>query len=575
MNILGISAFVHDSAACLIKDEKLVANVEEERFNRTKHSRDFPIHSIEYVLNCGGVKISEVDVIAFNWNPYVSLLNELAKFALVPITYYKVYKYSNPPKNFRSIIASLKLRRTINKHFPHQFNGRIVWVDHHLAHAASSYYLAPFCLQNADVIVVDGHGDDCSASVCSVEDHHLRLRWKVPIFHSLGILYTNFTHFLGFNDYEEGKTMALASYGKDTYKSLFQKIIKLKPEGRYTIADPKKYLALWPYLNNSLEDELGKKRDKDDPLEQRHFDIAYSMQNRITEAILHMVRDVADMTGNKKLALSGGLFLNCNINRELVLNSGYEEIFVPPFTSDTGGAVGAGLYAAFQCFSKIPEKVTSFSPFLGPEYNDAEILAILRKHSIAYKKNDTPWIKAAEYLRDNMIIGWFQGRMECGPRALGNRSILANPFSRNLKDYLNIQVKRREYFRPFGAITTTDAALKYFDLQLPVPEISRYMLLTAHVKPEYKDCLPGVTHVDGTTRIQVVTDEWNRDIYRLLVEFEKLTGYAVLINTSFNLQEPIVCSPEDALSCYKATKVDALFIGNYQVVADRCYRTIL
>jgi len=543
----------------------LVANVEEERFNRIKHTDVFPIQSIKYALDTGGIGMSDVDAIAFNWNPYKSLVAEVIKFALVPITYCKVYKHTNPPKSFRSITASFKLRKTINEHFPDQFRGQIVWVDHHLAHAASCYYLATFSSQNADVIIVDAHGDDCSASVYSVKDHHFHLRWKVPIFHSLGILYTNFTNFLGFKDFEEGKTMALASYGRDTYKNLFQAILKLQPEGLYCITNPKKYLALWSYMNGSLEKELGKKRNYGAPLEQRHFDIACSMQNRIKEAILHMVRHVAAVSGNKNLALSGGIFLNCDINRELILNSGYEHIFIPPFTSDTGGAVGAGLYAAFPYFNKIPEKVTSFSPFLGPKYNDAEILAILRKHSIAYKKNETPWIKAAEYLRDNMIIGWFQGRMECGPRALGNRSILANPFSRNLKDYLNLQVKRRESFRPFGAITTTDAAIKYFNLQLPVPEISRYMLLTAPVKPEYKDCLPGVTHVDGTTRIQVVTYEWNRDIYRLLVEFEKLTGYAVLINTSFNLQEPIVCSPEDALSCYKATKLDALFIGNYQI----------
>jgi carbamoyltransferase len=318
-------------------------------------------------------------------------------------------------------------------------------------------------------------------------------------------------------------------------------------------------------MDNTLEDELGKKRERVEPLEQRHFDIAFSMQNRIKEAIIHMVRHVAAMTGHKKLALSGGLFLNCDINRELTLNSGYEEIFVPPFTSDTGGAAGAGLYTAFQYFNRNPEGIKTFSPYLGPEYNDTEILAAIKKHNIKYVRNDSPWIKAAEYLRDNKIIGWFQGRMECGPRALGNRSILANPFSLDLKNHLNLHVKRREYFRPFGAITTDDAAFRYFDMPSPLSQITRYMLLTVPVKSEYKNVLSGVTHIDGTTRIQVVTEEWNRDIYRLLMEFEKLTGYAVLINTSFNRQAPIVCSPEDALNSYKATQLDALFMGNYQI----------
>jgi len=565
MNILGISSFVHDSAACLIKHGELVANVEEERFNRTKHTDVFPIQSIKYVLDAGGIEMSEVDAIAFNWNPYKSLIAEIIKFALVPITYYKVYRNTNPPKNFRSIAATFKLRKIINKYFPNQFKGQIVWVDHHLAHVASCYYLSPFSSQNADVIIIDAHGDDCSASVYSVKDQQLHLRWKIPIFHSLGIIYTNFTNFLGFKDFEEGKTMALASYGRDTYKNLFQAIIELQPKGRWRITDQKKYLALWSYMNGKLEKELGKKRNGGEPLEQRHFDIACSMQNCIKEAILHMIRYVAASSGNKNLALSGGIFLNCDINREITLHSGYEQIFIPPFASDTGGAVGAGLYAAFPSLEIIPEDKKTFSPYLGPEYKNEEILTAIKKHPVTYTKLKYPWKKAAEYLRDNKIIGWFQGRMEAGPRALGNRSILANPFSNEIKDHLNLKVKGREYFRPFGPITTANAALKYFDLRAPLPELTHYMLLTVDVRPEYRKKLPGITHVDGTARIQVVTEEFNADIYCLLVEFEKLTGYAVLINTSFNRHAPIVCSPEDALNCYQATKLDALFIRNYLV----------
>lgn len=565
MNVLGLSSFVHDSAACLIKHGELVANVEEERFNRIKHTDVFPVQSIKYVLDAGGIGMSEIDTIAFNWNPYKSLIAEITKFALVPITYYKVYRNTNPPKNFRSIASTFKLRKIINKHFPNQFKGKIVWVDHHLAHVASCYYLSPFSSQNADVIIVDAHGEDCSASVYSVKDQQLHLLWKVPIFHSLGIIYTNFTIFLGFKDFEEGKTMALASYGRDAYKNLFHAIIELQPKGCYSITDQKKYLALWSYMNGKLEKELGKKRNEGEPLEQRHFDIACSMQNRIKEAILHMVRHVAALSGNKNLALSGGIFLNCDINREITLHSVYEQIFIPPFASDTGGAVGAGLYAAFPSLKKILEDKKFFSPYLGPEYKNENILTIIKKYPVTYTKLEHPWKKAAEYLKDNKIIGWFQGRMEAGPRALGNRSILATPFSREIKDRLNLKVKGREYFRPFGPITTVDAALKYFDLQPPLSELTRYMLLTVDVRPEYRNRLPGITHVDGTARIQVVTEELNPDIYRLLVEFEKLTGYAVLINTSFNRHAPIVCSPEDALDCYQAARLDVLFMGNYQV----------
>lgn len=300
--------------------------------------------------------MSAVDVIAFNWNPYKSLIAEIIKFALVPITYYKVYRHAKPPKNFRSIAATFKLRKKIDAHFPDQFKGQIIWVDHHLAHVASCYYLSPFSAQNADVIIIDAHGDDCSASVFSVKDHRLHLLWKIPIFHSLGILYTNFTKFLGFKDFEEGKTMALASYGRDNYKNLFQEIIELQPKGRYRITDQKKYLALWSYMNGTLEKELGKKRNEGEPLEQRHFDIAHSMQNRIKEVILHIIRYMVSLSGNKNLALSGGIFLNCDINRAVTLQSGYEKIFIPPFASDTGGAIGAGLYAAFQSIKNISKK---------------------------------------------------------------------------------------------------------------------------------------------------------------------------------------------------------------------------
>jgi len=359
--------------------------------------------------------------------------------------------------------------------------------------------------------------------------------------------------------------MALASYGRDNYKNLFQEIIELQPKGRYRITDQKKYLALCSYMNGTLEKELGKKRNEGEPLEQRHFDIAYSMQNRIKEAIMHMVRYVATLSENKNLALSGGIFLNCDINREIILHSGYEKIFIPPFTSDTGGAVGAGLYAAFHSLKNIPENKKVFSPYLGPEYKNEEIFTIIKKHSVSYTKLEYPWKKAGEYLRDNKIVGWFQGRVEAGPRALGNRSILANPFSRETRDRLNLKIKGREYFRPLGPIATADAALKYFDLQSPLPELTQYMLLTVGVLPEYREKLPGITHIDGTARIQVVTEEFNPEIYRLLVEFEKLTGYAVLINTSFNRHAPIVCSPEDALNCYQAAQLDALFIGDYQV----------
>lgn len=564
LNILGISAFVHDSAACLIQDGKLVANVEEERFNRIKHTDEFPVHSVNYVLAKGGIQLADVDVIAFNWNPYKSLFSEILKFILFPPIYFKIMKYNKPPKNFKSIFASIKLKNAFQKTFPNQFKGKLVWVDHHLAHAASSYYLSPFNQEDADVIVVDGHGDNCSASVFSVKRNRFKLKRTIPIYDSLGILYTNFTNYLGFEDYQEGKTMALASYGQNTFQDVFQKIIGLRTDGSWKILD-KTYLGLWNYLENRLDKDLGEKRGNNEPLAQRHFDIACSMQQRIKEAILHLIRHVSASSGNTNLALCGGVFLNCDINKEILETEAHGQVFIPPFTSDTGGAAGAALHTAYVHCKEAPEQMPYFSPYLGPEYSNDEVLKVLQDKQRGFQFAEQPWNLAAEDLQNGKVIGWFQGRMECGPRALGNRSILANPTSVDIREYLNTTIKNREFFRPFAPIATAAAALKFFDLREPLSSLTRYMLVTTTVKQEYREKLPGITHVDGTARIQIVTEEWNPGIYRLLLAFEKLSGYAVLINTSFNRHEPIVCSPTDALNCFEKSQLDSLFIGNYLV----------
>ena len=508
--------------------------------------------------------MADVDVIAYNWNPYRSAVVEAIKLVIAPIIYYKILKYTRPPKNFRSITASLRLKKTINRIYPGAFRGRIIHVSHHLAHAASSYYLAPFNRLDADVIVADGHGEDCSTSIFSVKDNTFELKWKAPIWNSLGILYTTFTNFLGFDNYQEGKTMALASFGRDTFREQFQRIIELGADGEYSIPN-QKYLGLWYYGENGLGREFGAKRERGEPLEQRHFDIAFSMQNRIKEAVLHMVRHAPAVSGHENLCLSGGLFLNCDINSEILQSGAYRNVFVSPFPSDSGGAAGAALYAAFVRCGETVEEIPCFSPYLGPEYSEAEIVTALEKKGRAYRNVEKPWEEAAKALDGEKIIGWFQGRMECGPRALGNRSILASPLSPGISSYLNSEVKKREYFRPFAPVATREAALKYFELQEPLSGLTNYMLVTTKVKTEYRDILPGITHVDGTARIQVVSMASNPELCQLLLEFEKLTGHAVLINTSFNLQEPIVCSPEDALNCFDKARLDHLFMGSCMI----------
>jgi carbamoyltransferase len=564
MIILGISAFVHDSAACLVKDGVLVANVEEERLNRIKHTDAFPVNAINFVLKKGGVRLSDVDVIAFNWNPYKAAAAELFKLAIAPLIYFQILRNARPPKNLRSIAASLRLKRTIEKLYPGEFRGRINWVDHHLAHAASSYYLSPFNREPADLVVVDGHGENCSTSVFEVREGRFLLKWQAPTWDSLGILYTTFTNFLGFDMYEEGKTMALASFGRDSFGEAFRAIVGLQPEGRYALLN-RKFLGLWNFSEKGMGKEFGKKRHRDDPLEQRHFDIACSMQNCIKEAILHVVRHAGAVSGHGNLCLSGGVFLNCDINREILESGSHDRVFVPPFPSDSGGAAGAALYAAHLCCGETPKPNPGFSPYLGPSFGADEVLGALRGRGSNFRRPEDPGLEAAQALMEHKVIGWFQGGMESGPRALGNRSILANPTSAGIKDHLNAKVKKREHFRPFAPIATKEAALKYFELREPLSELTRYMLVTTHVRSEYRDRLPGITHVDGTARIQIVTRESNARMHRLLEEFERLSGYAVLINTSFNMQEPIVCSPADALVCFEKAGLDVLFMGDYRV----------
>jgi carbamoyltransferase len=563
MNILGVSAYVHDSAACLIKKGKVVANIEEERFNRIKHTSAFPRQSIEYVLKVGNLQINDVDVIAFNWNLLKALVAECSKFLLLsPFLYFKMLKHNKPPKHFKTIYLSFMLKRLIKQQIGKGFRGKVVWVDHHMAHAASTYYLSSF--ERADILIVDGFGEYDATTFYQAEKQNIKRRWRIPVFDSLGIVYLLFTRFLGFASFQEGKTMALSSYGNNTYHKLFDRIFKVLPNGTYSV--DKESLAWWKLASGTFDPTLGLPRNSEEPITQRHMDIAASLQKKVTDVVLHMLKTTSATSGNKQLCLAGGVFLNCNLNRVVHESGYYEKYFIPPFASDTGGAIGAALHVAFTLNNETYVPLTvPFSPYLGPDYTDSEIEESLKKSGLNYIWIENPGIVAAQAIANNKIIGWVQGRTESGPRALGARSILANPQHKHISDYLNKIIKEREYFQPFAPVVTEEAAFKYFEIESPVPPSAFYMLLSVQVKKAYQAQLAGITHIDGSARIQVVRPEWSPDLYALLKAFERLTGFAVVINTSFNHHEPIVCSPEDALNCYKATQLDTLFIGNYQV----------
>jgi carbamoyltransferase len=563
VNILGINCYVHDSAACLVKDGNIIANIEEERFNRIRHTSVFPRQAIEYVLKAGSLTIDEIDIIAFNWNPFKALVSECLKFLRIsPPVYFKMLKYNGPPKHFKTIFLSFFLKRSIRKQIGKGFHGKVVWVDHHIAHAASAYYLSSF--ERADILVVDGFGEFAATTFLQAEGQKIERRWWVSALDSLGIVYLNFTRFLGFASYQEGKTMALASYGKNSYQELFGRIFKTLPNGTYSIA--KQYLAWWKLTTGILDPELGLPRNPEEPITQHHMDLAASLQKKVTDIVLHMLKATAGKTENKQLCLAGGLFLNCNLNAVIQGSGYYEKYFIPPFASDTGGAIGAALYAAFSLDNEKYIPCTSpFSPYLGPAYTDCEIETVLKKSGLAYRQSECPGIEAARSIADKRIVGWLQGRVEAGPRALGARSILANPQHKDISDHLNKKIKKRHYFQPVAPVVTEQAALQYFEIETPIPQSAYYMLLNVQVKKDYQAQLAGITHVDGSARIQVVRPEWSPELYTLLKEFERLTGFAVVINTSFNQIEPIVCSPVDAIHTFRATGLDMLVLGNYIV----------
>jgi len=538
-----------------------MANMEEERFNRIKHTGVFPLQSIEYVLRAGNLRIDDIDIIAFNWNPLKAMMSECLKFLLLsPPVYFKMLKYNKPPKHFKTIFLSFFLKRFVKKQIGKGFHGKVVWVDHHMAHAASTYYLSSF--DRADILVIDGFGEFEATTLLQAEGQKIVRRLWVSALDSLGIVYLNFTRFLGFAPYQEGKTMALASYGKNTYQELFGRIFQILPNGTYSVA--KQYLAWWKLTGGTLDPELGPPRNPEEPITQHHMNLAASLQKKMTDIVLHMLKAAAGTTGNKQLCLAGGLFLNCNLNAAVQESGYYEKYFIPPFASDAGGAIGAALYAAFSLGNEtyIPHTVM-FSPYLGPVYTDREIEELLRKSGLAYRRCKSSGIVAAKAIADNKIIGWLQGRVEAGPRALGARSILANPQHKYISDHLNKNIKMREYFQPVAPAVTEQAALQYFEIESPIPQSAYYMLLTVQVKKAYRAQLAGITHVDGSARIQVVRSEWSPELYALLKEFERLTGFAVVINTSFNQQEPIVCSPMDAINTFRSAGLDMLVLGDF------------
>ncbi|MBW2182753.1 MAG: carbamoyltransferase [Deltaproteobacteria bacterium] len=558
MNILGISCFYHDSAACLLRDGEIIAAAQEERFTRKKHDSDFPVNAINYCLREGEIVADEIDCVGFYDKPFV-------KFQRILTTYLATIPRSFIPFS-KAIPVWLRQKLWVSDIIQQElgFEKKILFVEHHLSHAASTYLLSPF--KEAAILTIDGVGEWATATYGVGKDNQIRIMKEIHYPHSLGLLYSAFTYYLGFKvNSAEYKVMGLAPYGKPVYYDLIMdKLVRVKDDGSFKMN--MKYFA-YNYgmtMTNHHFSKLfgGPVRIQESKVDQRHKDIAASVQKVTEEIMLRMCRYLYQETSLKHLCLAGGVALNCVANGRLLRETPFEDIFIQPAAGDAGGAVGVASYIYHTILGNDREFIQK-DAYLGPHYSNVEIRQYLEANEVPFQELGREELlnKVAALINEQQVIGWFQGRMEFGPRALGNRSILADARNPENKDKVNLKIKFRESFRPFAPTVLQDKCSEYFELNCPSP----YMLLVAQVK-EDKRIIPSVTHVDGSARIQTVSRRENELFYDLIKEFENQTGCPVIINTSFNVRgEPIVCTPQDAFLCFMRTNMDYLVMGNFLI----------
>jgi carbamoyltransferase len=556
----------HDASAAIIEDGRVIACAAEERFTRVKHSLNLagntllPRNAISYCLNAKNISMKDVDVVAHYCDFRPSVINERLKL-LIPFlsvedavkvkkSYEQVYKSMLDQKVVSEQIMKITGRRP-NKFFP---------VKHHEAHAASAFFPSGF--KKALILTLDGTGELESSLLAigngsSIQEIH---RAFLPI--SLGSLYLIITVFLGFRSLgDEYKVMGLAGYGNpNRFRKVFKALVVLRKNGRYSTP-----LLAKEGFREWLIQQLGRPRRRDEPIKQIHADIAAALQESVTEAVLHTLRYARNQTGISRLCMAGGVALNCLLNGEIARSRLFKEIFVQPASSDEGCSVGAALYANFSLNKQIQRSNAAWThAYLGPDYSLDEIIPTLNKYQdkLTWKRYENITEITAKELAKGKVIAWFQGRMEFGPRALGNRSILADPRDPGMKDRINAKIKHREKFRPFAPAVQEEEAAVYFNLfDL---KTSPFMLYALPVLIDQQKKLPAITHIDGTARVQTVSRVTNPLFWDLIEAFKKITGVPVILNTSFNVnKEPIVCNPDDAINCFLSTDLDILVLGDF------------
>jgi len=575
MIVFGINAYHGDASAAILVDGELVAAVEEERFTRVKHTAGFPAHAVRYCLQAAGVTIQEVDHIAIPRNPRARLVQKvlyavkLPRFALERV---RVLGH------FGRIKEALAQALEVD---PKAIKATFHRVEHHLAHLASSFFVSPF--ERAAVLSLDGLGDFASGMWGIGEGNRITVWGSVPFPHSVGMYYTAVTQFLGFWKYgDEYKVMGLSAYGEPEFLEEFRQMLRVNDGMGYemdlryfrhhTDGPTMTWEAGEPQLGQLFSEEFvrrfGDPHPPRTPVGRREENLAASLQARLEEVVLHQInalyRLVAERTKQptNALAYAGGVAFNCVANGKVFDATPFEHLYIQPAAGDAGLAIGAAFYVWHQVLG-YPRKFVMEHAYWGPEFSDADIRRALERHGLAYRQLDRETLvrETAQRIAQGKVVGWFQGRMEWGPRALGNRSIVVDPRRPEMKDILNKRVKHREPFRPFAPSVLEEYTGEYYEHSYPSP----FMLLAYKVRPEKRDEIPAPTHVDGTGRLQTVSQKTNPLYWQLIDAFRQLTGVPVVLNTSFNENEPIVCTPDEAIDCFLRTHMDVLAIGCFLV----------
>ncbi|MBL0174107.1 MAG: carbamoyltransferase [Ignavibacteria bacterium] len=577
MIILGLNAYHGDSSACIIKDGVLLAAVEEERFTRIKHWAGYPRLAIDYCLATAGATLADVDHIAVNRDPRANVFEKI-KYTMrrMPSVDVILDRLRNASKigNIRADIASHFGIAEDAVHAP------IHHVEHHLAHLASAFFVSPF--RRAAVLSTDGFGDFVGAMWASGEEHTMTVHDRVYFPHSLGLFYLTLTQYLGFPYYgDEYKVMGLASYGTPDRIGDMRKIVSVVDGGKFELTldffnhATSGISMTWengrPDIGKAftpaLEEFLGPARKKEDPIEQKHINLAASMQAMYEEAFFHMVNHVQELTGSDTLCLAGGTAMNSVANGKLFARSKFTDVYIQSAAGDSGGALGAAYHVWNQELGQ-PRGFVMDGSYWGPEYSDDEIASAVARRTAELEEQqitvetcarfEDVCAATAQRIADGAIVGWFQGRAEWGPRALGNRSIVVDPRRTDMKDILNARIKRREAFRPFAPSILEEYTGEYFECAYPDP----FMIKVYPVREDKRTVIPAVTHVDGSGRLQTVSKTTNPRYWQLIEAFRSITGVPVVLNTSFNENEPIVCSPDEAIETFLRTKMDLLVMGN-------------